>query len=118
MSPSEEELPIRCHYQGGSRYKAFFIGMSKSYTEIPDGCSLIISGCQKPLPHEAVNSEFIILDPFGGKWTSPQVFNVWQEEVEMKVIKDDKLKTHQIALFTAVTNSSSLIQTGKPNTVR
>ena len=66
--------------------------------KIPDRCSLIIAGFRKPLPHENVKSSFVLLDPFGGAWTSPQVFNVWRDEVESGALTSDEFATHRVAL--------------------
>ena len=88
--------------------KFFSLTQPKSYTKLIDGCSLIIVGFQKPLPHKLVNTKFIILDPFSGVWTSPQVFDVWWEEIDSGALPTDEMHTHQIAL---VKNSSEFFLT-------
>ena len=77
--------------------KFFSLDQLRPYTELLDGCSLIISSCQKPLLHEQVNTKFLLLDAFGMKWTAPRVVDVWREQVD-KGLVEDELKTHQVAL--------------------
>ena len=84
--------------------KFFSLESPHSYTELPDGCSLFILGYWKPFPHENVKTQYIILDAFRCKWTAPQVFNVWCEQIERKALEEDKLKTHQITLVCSGNN--------------
>ena len=78
--------------------KFFSLEQPHHYSELPDWCSLIISCCQKPLPHENVKTSFVLLDPFGGAWTSPRVFEIWREEIESGALSSDEFATHRIAL--------------------
>ena len=78
--------------------KFFSLEQPHHYSELPDGCSLIISCCQKPLPHENVNTKFVLLDTFSMKWSAPKIVDVWQEQVEAGTIEDE-LKTHQVTLI-------------------
>ena len=84
--------------RGQVRRKFFSLSQPKSYTKIPDRCSLIIAGFRKPLPHESVKTRFVILDQFGGVWSSPRVFEVWRKEVESGALTSDEFATHRIAL--------------------
>ena len=94
--PAKKPCPPFIRGQVGRKF--FSLSQLRSYSKIPNGCSLIVAGFRKPLPHETVKSQFIILDPFGGTWTSPQVFNVWREEVESGALTSDEFATHRVAL--------------------
>ena len=78
--------------------KFFSLTQPRNYTRIPDGCSLIIAGFRKVLPHENVNSKFVILDPFGNAWSAPKVFDVWREEIDSHALSSDEFVTHHIAI--------------------
>ena len=95
--PSKKPCP-QPFIRGQVGRKFFSLSQPKSYTKIPDRCSLIIAGFRKPLPHEMVKTHFVILDPFGGVWTSPKVFEVWHEEVESGALTSDEFATHRVAL--------------------
>ena len=84
--------------KGQVGHKFFSLSQPRSYMKIPNGCSLIIAGFRKPLPHEKVKSHFILLDPFGTVWSSPQVFNVWHEEIKSGALTSDEFTTHHVAL--------------------
>ena len=66
--------------------KFFSLAQPRNCTRLPDGCSLIIAGFRKVLPHENVNSKFIIIDPFGNTWSAPKVFDVWREEIDSHIL--------------------------------
>ena len=95
--PSKKSCP-QPFIRGQVGRKFFSLSQPKSYTKIPDGCSLIIAGYRKPLPHETVKAKFIILDPFGGVWTAPKVFKVWCKEIESGALSSDEIATHRVAL--------------------
>ena len=78
--------------------KFFSLAQPHAYTRIPIGCSLIITGYRKVLPHENINSKFIIIDPFGNTWSAPKVFDIWREEIETKALCSDKFVMHRIAV--------------------
>ena len=78
--------------------KFFSLAQPRNCSRIPDGCSLIIAGFRKVLPHENVNSKYIILDPFGNAWSAPKVFDVWQEEIDSRALSSDEFQSHRIAL--------------------
>ena len=69
LPPSKKPCPPP-FIRGQVGRKFFSLAQPRSYMKIPDGCSLIIAGFRKPLPHEFVNVKHILLDPFGGVWTS------------------------------------------------
>ena len=96
--PPSKKLCPHPFIRGQVGHKFFSLSQPRSYTKIPDGCSLIIVGFRKPLPHENVKSSFVFLDPYGGTWMSPQVFNVWREEVESGALTSDEFATHRVAL--------------------
>ena len=97
--PSSTPPPTKKPFIRGQVGRKFFsLSQPRSYTKIPNGCSLIIVGFQKPLPHETVENKYIILDPFGGFWCAPRVFEVWREEVESGALTTNKFVTHRMAL--------------------
>ena len=66
--------------------------------ELPHGHSLIIRSFRKPYYYEHVKSKYIIVDPLGNKWTSPEVFNLWHEMVENREMSDIDMKVYHIAI--------------------
>ena len=78
--------------------KFFSLAQPRNYTRIPDGCSLIVASFRKVLPHEKVNSKFVILDPFRNAWSAPKVFDVWREEIDSCALSSDEFVTHRIAI--------------------
>ena len=97
-SPPPSKKPCPPFIRGQVGRKFFSLSQPRSYTKIPDGCSLIVAGFRKPLPHETVKSKHIILDPFGGTWSAPHVFNIWHKEIESGALSSDELTTHRVAL--------------------
>ena len=69
--PPPSKKPCPPFIRGQVGHKFFSLSQPRSYTKIPDGCSLIITGFQKPLPHENVKTSFVLIDPFGGTWSLP-----------------------------------------------
>ena len=115
-SPPPSKKPCPPFIRGQVGRKFFSLSQPRSYSKIPDGCSLIIAGFRKPLPHENVKSHFVILDPFGGVWTSPRVFEIWHEEVDSGALSSDEFVTHRVALvrngsefFLAFSDRKSLV---------
>ena len=51
--PSKKPCP-QPFIRGQVGRKFFSLSQLHTYTKIPDGCSLIIAGFRKPLPHETV----------------------------------------------------------------
>ena len=94
--PSKKPCPSP-FIKGQVGRKFFSLSQPRSYTKIP-GCSLIIAGFRKPFPHENVNLKHVILDPYGGVWTAPRVFDVWHKEIESGALTSDEFSTHQVAL--------------------
>ena len=78
--------------------KLFSLQQPRFFCSFPNGCSLIISAFRKPLPHENCKTKFVIIDPYGGTWCAPRVFEVWCDEVESGAITKDDFITHQIAI--------------------
>ena len=78
--------------------KFFSLTQPRNCTRLPDGYSLIIAGFRKVLPHENVNSKYIILDPFGNAWSAPKVFDIWREEIESRALSSNEFQSHRIAL--------------------
>ena len=78
--------------------KFFSLQQPHSFCSFPDGCSLIVSAFRKPLPHETCKSKFVLIDPFGGTWSAPCVFEVWREEIDLGALTKDEFITHRIAI--------------------
>ena len=95
--PTKKSCP-QPFIRGQVSHKFFSLSQPRTYTKILDGCSLIIAGFQKPLPHETVKNKYIILDPFSGTWCAPRVFDVWREEVDSGALTSNEFTTHRVAL--------------------
>ena len=78
--------------------KFFSLQQPRLFSNFPDGYSLIVSCFRKPLPHENSKSKYIIVDPYGGTWVAPRVFEVWRDEVESGALTKDEFITHRIAI--------------------
>ena len=96
--PNKKSSPPPPFIRGQVGRKFFSLIQPRSCSRIPIGCSLIIASYRKALPHENVNSKFIIIDPFGNTWSAPKVFDVWWEEIETKALNSDEFVTHRIAI--------------------
>ena len=66
--------------------------------ELPHGHSLIVASFRKPFSYEHVKSKYIIVDPLGNKWCSPEVFNVWRETVDARESPDIDQKLYRLAI--------------------
>ena len=66
--------------------------------ELPHGHSLIVQSFRKPFAHEHSKSKFILTDPLGNKWSSPEVFNQWRECVRQGELSDIDLTKYQVAI--------------------
>ena len=80
--PTKKVVPPTPFIKGQLGHVFFSMSMPQSYMEMPHGHSLIVGSFWKPFSYEKCNSKFIITDPIGNKWTSPEVFNLWREMVE------------------------------------
>ena len=66
--------------------------------EIPHGYSLIVNSFHMPCRHELVDSKYIIVDPLGNSWSSPEVFTQWRRCVENKEVEDIDLTKIRFAI--------------------
>ena len=66
--------------------------------EIPIGYSLIMHSFHPPFKFEHAKTRYVITDPFGVKWTSPDTFNLWHECVEAGEAKDIDTKIYRVAV--------------------
>ena len=76
----------------------FSMSMPQSYMEMPHGHSIIVGSFQKPYSYKNCKSIFILIDPLGNKWTSPEVFNLWHETIESGEMEEIDQKVYQIAI--------------------
>ena len=65
---------------------------------MPHRYSLIVGSYHKPYSYKHCKSKFIITDPLGNKWTSPEVFNLWRETVESSEMEDIDQKLFHVVI--------------------
>ena len=71
---------------------AMFLG------EMPNGCSLIIRSWRKTIPEFEPHSKYILTDPFGGIWYTPDAFNEWRSGVEAGTFPEVDLEVTRLAI--------------------
>ena len=76
----------------------FSPGFIRNCEEIPIGYSLIMHSFRPPFKFEHAKTKYVITDPFGVKWTSPDTFNLWRECVEAGEAKDIDTKIYRVAV--------------------
>ena len=96
--PAKKVTPPTPFIKGQIGHVFFTMSQPRSYLEMPHGYSLIIGSFRKPFSHEHVKTNYIIVDPLGNNWTSPEVFNIWRETVERGEVPDIDQKLFRIAI--------------------
>ena len=96
--PSKKVVPPGSFIKGWLGQVFFTLGSVRSYMEMPHGHLLIITSFQKPFSYEHTNTKFVITDPLGNKWSSPEVFNMWRKTVEAGEIPDIDQKQFRVAI--------------------
>ena len=76
----------------------FSPGFVRNCKEIPIGYSLIVHSFCPPFKFEHAKTKYVITDPFGVKWTSPDTFNLWRECVDAGKAKDIDTKIYRVAV--------------------
>ena len=76
----------------------FAPGFVRKCEEIPVGFSLIINTFRKPFHFEHAKTKYVLVDPFGEKWTSPETFNLWHECIEKGEAKEIDAKLYRLLL--------------------
>ena len=66
--------------------------------EIPHGFSLIVNSFHLRHKHELVESKYVIVDPLGNSWSSPEVFAQWHHCVENREVEDLDLSKVRLAI--------------------
>ena len=96
--PPQKVVPPGPYIRGQLGHVFFSLGNVCSYMELPHRHLLIIQYFWKPFTYEHVNTKFILTDPLGNKWSSPQVFNLWHETIESGEMSDIDQKLIHIAI--------------------
>ena len=76
----------------------FAPGFVRKCEEVPVGYSLIIHTFRKPFSFEHAKTKYVLVDPFGEKWTSPETFNLWRECMEKGEAKEIDIKLYHLLL--------------------
>ena len=76
----------------------FSPGFIRNCEEIPISYSLIVHSFHPPFKFKHAKMKYVITDPFGVKWTSPDTFNLWRECVEAGKEKDIDTKIYRVAV--------------------
>ena len=97
--PTKKVTPPGLFIKGQLGHVFFSLSSIRNYMELPHGHSLIIASFQKPFMYEHTNTKFVITDPLGNKWSSPEVFNVWRATVEASEIPDIDQKLFHVVII-------------------
>ena len=76
----------------------FSLAKVHSYSDIPEGKSIIINHFCKALPHEHTEGSYILIDAFDNLWSAPEVLLKWREDVDSSCMKELNLNTYWLSL--------------------
>ena len=96
--PPKKLTPPGPYVKGQVGHIFFSLGRIWSYTDIPSGCSLIVSKFQKPFPFKGTAGKYVLIDPFDNKWSSPETFNKWRKCVDCSDLGELNLTKYHLAL--------------------
>ena len=96
-------VPPYCHFLKGLVGQAFFSSSPLcSCDDILHGHSVIIHSFCKSLRHESdQGAQYVLCDPFGKLWISPESFNFWWQGVETGVLPELDMEKKCLAIGNA-----------------